>query len=199
MMNEEQRLQAQIDFAKEIDKEKQIERRTLISSASRFENDAEHAWHAALMAIVLQEHANEEIDLLKTVTMLLIHDIVEIDAGDTYAYDEQGQMDHYEREEKAANRLFGLLPEDQKQKFIALWKEFEERSSAEARFARCLDNFQPTMLNDATGGEMWRRNEIKLSQVMKRNERSKTGSQVLWDYALDHFIVPHIGKELKDE
>lgn len=199
MMNEEQRLQAQIDFAKEIDKEKQIERRTLISGASRFENDAEHAWHAALMAIVLQEHANEEIDLLKTVTMLLIHDIVEIDAGDTYAYDEQGQMDHYEREEKAANRLFGLLPEDQKQKFIALWKEFEERSSAEARFARCLDNFQPTMLNDATGGEMWRRNEIKLSQVMKRNERSKTGSQVLWDYALDHFIVPHIGKELKDE
>lgn len=198
-MNEEQRLQAQIDFAKEIDKEKQIERRTLISGASRFENDAEHAWHAALMAIVLQEHANEEIDLLKTVTMLLIHDIVEIDAGDTYAYDEQGQMDHYEREEKAANRLFGLLPEDQKQKFIALWKEFEERSSAEARFARCLDNFQPTMLNDATGGEMWRRNEIKLSQVMKRNERSKTGSQVLWDYALDHFIVPHIGKELKDE
>lgn len=198
-MNEEQRLQAQIDFAKEIDKEKQIERRTLISDASRFENDAEHAWHAALMAIVLQEHANEEIDLLKTVTMLLIHDIVEIDAGDTYAYDEQGQMDHYEREEKAANRLFGLLPEDQKQKFIALWKEFEERSSAEARFARCLDNFQPTMLNDATGGEMWRRNEIKLSQVMKRNERSKTGSQILWDHALNHFIVPHIGKELKDE
>ncbi|EOS60232.1 hypothetical protein C815_01612 [Firmicutes bacterium M10-2] len=198
-MNEERRLQAQINFSKEIDKEKQIERKTLISGASRFENDAEHAWHAALMAIVLHEYANEEIDLLKTVCMLLIHDIVEIDAGDTYAYDEQGQINHYEREEKAANRIFGLLPDDQKKQFIALWKEFEERSSAEARFARCLDNFQPTMLNDATGGEMWKRNEIKLSQVLKRNEPSKTGSQTLWDYALEQFITPHIGKELKNE
>lgn len=123
------RLNSQIDFAREIDKEKRIERRTLISDASRFENDAEHAWHVALMAILLHEYANEPIDLLKTVTMLLIHDIVEVDAGDTYAYDEKGQEDHFEREQKAAQRIFGLLPEDQKEYFIALWKEFEERTS----------------------------------------------------------------------
>ncbi|WP_305151440.1 HD domain-containing protein [uncultured Dubosiella sp.] len=193
------RLQSQIAFAKEIDKEKTIERRTLLSDASRFENDAEHAWHAALMAIVLSEYANEDIDLLKTVTMLLIHDIVEIDAGDTYAYDEQGQASHFEREQKAANRLFGLLPADQKQFFLSLWQEFEERETPEAKFARCLDNFQPTMLNDATGGEMWKRNGIKLSQVLQRNEPSALGSKALWDYSLEHFIRPHVGKELKNE
>lgn len=193
------RLNSQIDFAREIDKEKRIERRTLISDASRFENDAEHAWHAALMAILLHEYANEPIDLLKTVTMLLIHDIVEVDAGDTYAYDEKGQEDHFEREQKAAQRIFGLLPEDQKEYFIALWKEFEGRTSPEVRFARCLDNFQPTMLNDTTGGQMWERNAIKLSQVLKRNEPSAQGSRVLWNYSLENFIMPHVGKELEDK
>ena len=126
-------------------------------------------------------------------------DIVEIDAGDTYAYDEQGQASHFEREQKAANRLFGLLPADQKQFFLSLWQEFEERKTPEAKFARCLDNFQPTMLNDATGGEMWKRNGIKLSQVLQRNEPSALGSKALWDYSLEHFIRPHVGEELKNE
>ncbi|MCI9040425.1 HD domain-containing protein [Dubosiella newyorkensis] len=193
------RLQKQIDFCQEIDQEKGIERKTLTLKGERFENDAEHAWHAALMAILLQEHANEEIDLLKTVTMLLIHDLVEIDAGDTYAYDEKGQENHYEKEYKAAKRIYGLLPEDQRKYLMGLWEEFEAQKTPEARFARTIDNFQPTMLNHASKGEMWKRNQIKLSQVLKRNEPSKRGSQVLWDYSYQNFIEPHLNQELEDD
>ena len=149
------RLEQQFAFIQEIDKEKFIGRQTYLSDGLRKENDAEHAWHLALMTILLSEYANEGIDVLKTVTMLLIHDIVEIDAGDTYAYDEEGKKTQKEREERAAERIFGLLPEDQGKRFKRLWQEFEEQKTPEARFARTMDNLQPMMLNHATDGKAW--------------------------------------------
>ena len=149
-----ERLKKQLDFILQADAEKEIERRTLISSGKRFENDSEHAWHMALMAILLSEYANEEIDVLKTVTMILIHDIVEIDAGDTYCYDYELGKSQREREVKAANRIYALLPDDQGKKLRALWDEFEANETPEAHFAHAMDCLQPTMLNDATNGEM---------------------------------------------
>ena len=145
------RLEKQLRFALEADKEKNIVRQTLISDGSRRENDAEHAWHAALMAVLLHEHSNEKIDLLRTVTMLLIHDIVEIDAGDTYAYDEQAKLSQRDRETAAADRIFGLLPGDQRDSLRALWEEFEAGVTAEAKFARTMDNLQPMTLNNRRG------------------------------------------------
>ena len=150
------RLEKQLRFALEADKEKNIVRQTLISDGSRRENDAEHAWHAALMAVLLHEHSNEKIDLLRTVTMLLIHDIVEIDAGDTYAYDEQAKLSQRDRETAAADRIFGLLPDDQRDSLRAIWEEFEAGVTAEAKFARTMDNLQPMTLNNATGGRVWK-------------------------------------------
>lgn len=194
------RLQKQLDFIKEIDKEKEIERRTLLSDGSRFENDAEHAWHMAVMAILLSEYANEEIDILKAVSMILIHDIVEIDSGDTYCYDEDGKKTQEEREKKAADRLFNLLPEDQAQKFYALWREFEEKKTPEARFARTMDCVQPTMLNVASGGVMWKKNGIKLSQILERNKYTESGSKELWNYQLNHLILPNVENgNIKDD
>lgn len=194
------RLQKQLDFIKEIDKEKEIERRTLLSDGSRFENDAEHAWHMAVMAILLSEYANEEIDILKTVSMILIHDIVEIDSGDTYCYDEDGKKTQEEREKKAADRLFNLLPEDQAQKFYALWREFEEKRTPEARFARTMDCVQPTMLNVASGGVMWKKNSIKLSQILERNKYTESGSKELWNYQLNQLILPNVENgNIKDD
>lgn len=177
-----ERLDKQFDFFREIDKEKEITRHTFLADASRRENDAEHAWHMAIMTILLSEYANDEIDVLKTVTMLLIHDIVEIDAGDTYAYDEKGKETQAVREKMAADRIFHLLPEDQAEKLYNLWCEFEAQETAEAKFARCLDNIQPMMLNDASNGLAWEENEIKLSQILKRNEKTAEGSKVLWNY-----------------
>lgn len=177
-----ERIERQFDFFREIDKEKEITRHTFLADSSRRENDAEHAWHMAIMAILLQEYANEKIDILKTVTMLLIHDIVEIDAGDTYAYDENAKQNQAEREEKAAQRIFRILPEDQAGKMYALWKEFEERITPEAKFARCLDNIQPMMLNDASNGLAWEENQIKISQILKRNEKTSEGSEELWEF-----------------
>ncbi len=150
-MNSE-RLKQQFEFIREIDKEKMIGRQTYVSDASRKENDAEHAWHLAIMTVLLSEYANEPIDVLKTVTMLLIHDIVEIDAGDTYAYDEAGKKTQRQRELRAAERIYGLLPADQRDKLRSLWDEFEEGKTPEARFARAMDHIQPVMLNDASGG-----------------------------------------------
>lgn len=178
-----ERLEQQFRFFREIDKEKEIFRQTYLADASRKENDAEHAWHMAIMAILLSEYANAEIDVLKTVLMLLIHDIVEIDAGDTYAYDEAAKATQSEREERAAARIFGLLPADQGEKLLALWREFEARETPEAKFARTLDNLQPMMLNDASEGLAWREHEVRLSQILKRNERTAEGSEQLWDYA----------------
>lgn len=191
---EEQELNKLFDFFREIDKEKLIGRQTFLADGSRKENDAEHAWHMAIMAYLLAEYANEEIDVLKTIMMLLIHDLVEIDAGDTYAYDESGKATQRERELKAADRIFSLLPKEQGQKLRALWDEFEERETAEAKFARTMDNIQPMMLNDASDGLAWREHEVKLSQILKRNERTAEGSEALWEYAKENFIEPHVRK-----
>lgn len=188
------RLDRQFDFFREIDKEKEIERRTWLSSGKRRENDAEHAWHMAVMAILLSEYANETIDVLRTVTMILIHDIVEVDAGDTFAYDEMGKQSQREREEKAAGRLFGILPEDQAQNFREIWEEFEAQETPEAKFARTMDNIQPLMLNDATEGKVWKEHGIHLSQVLRRNEKTSDGSSELWEYAYENLIRPNVEK-----
>ena len=189
-----ERLQKQFDFFREIDKEKFIGRQTYLSDGVRKENDAEHAWHMAIMTILLSEYSNGEIDVLKTVTMLLIHDIVEIDAGDTYAYDEEGKKTQRQREEKAADRIFGILPEDQQKKFREIWEEFEAGETPEAKFARTMDNIQPMMLNDATGGKAWMEHGVKLAQIMGRNKVTPDGSKILWDYARQEIIEANVEK-----
>ncbi len=188
------RLQQQFAFILEADKEKNILRQTRLSDGTTHENDADHAWHMALMCILLSEYANEKIDVLHTVSMILIHDVVEIDAGDTYAYDAQGNSTRREREEKAADRLYSLLPDDQRDKLRALWEEFEEGKTPEARFARALDNVQPAMLNNATDGIEWVNHNVRLSQILCRNKNTADGSAVLWDYAYRHFIEPNVEK-----
>ncbi len=196
----EHRLDQQFDFIREIDREKLIVRQNYVTDKSRKEDDAEHAWHMAVMAILLSEYANEEIDVLKTVTMLLIHDLVEIDAGDTYAYDEEAKKTKRERELKAADRIFALLPEDQAEKFRALWDEFEARETPEAEFAHSMDNLQPLMLNDATDGKSWIEHDVTLAQVEDRNKRTAEGSEELWAYAREHFLLPNVEKgRLKTE
>lgn len=182
------------DFFREIDKEKQIYRQTMLADGSRQENDAEHAWHMAIMTILLSQYANEDIDVLKTVTMLLIHDIVEIDAGDTYAYDSEGQKTQRAREEKAAQRIFGLLPEEQGKYMRDLWEEFEAYETAEAKFAHTMDNIQPAMLNDAADGISWTKHQVRLSQILKRNAKTAEGSQEIWDYAYENIFTPNIEK-----
>lgn len=178
----EKRLEDQMKFLLEIDKEKNILRQTHLSGHGRRENDAEHAWHMAIMIYLLREYANEKIDLAKTMMMALIHDIVEIDAGDTYAYDTAALATQQEREAKAARRIFGLLPEDQREEMLALFQEFEDYETPEARFAHVLDNLQPLMLNDSNNGGDWREHQVKRSQVYKRNARTSTGSETLWAY-----------------
>ena len=148
----------------------------------------------AIMAVLLSEYSNEKIDVLKTMTMLLIHDIVEIDAGDTYAYDEDGKKTQRQRELTAADRIFGLLPSDQAEYMRGLWDEFEERKTPEAKFARTLDNIQPVMLNNASGGRSWEEKCVRLNQILKRNENTKDGSETLWDYAYNNFIKPNVEK-----
>ncbi len=179
------RMKQQMDFIIEIDKLKSIFRQSLLIDGSRNENDTEHSWHIAMMAFILVEYANEPVDVQKVIKMLLIHDIVEIDAGDTYAYDEKGYEDKYEREIKAADRLFGLLPEDQTLEFRRLWDEFEEAKTIEARYANALDRVQPILLNYLSGGTAWMKHGIHKSQVLARNEFSKDGSEVIWEYILD--------------
>ena len=161
----DKRLQQQLDFSLEIDKEKNIFRQTHLSGHGRNENDAEHAWHMAIMAYILKEYANEQVDISRVMIMCLIHDIVEIEAGDTYAYDEKGKLSQREREVKAADRIFNLLPKDQAKSMRDLWEEFESCETPEAKFARCMDNLQPILLNDKTGGKSWRERQIKRSQV----------------------------------
>ncbi len=193
-MMDKERLDKQLQFCLEVDKEKKIERQTYISDASRQENDAEHAWHMALMTLILSEYANEEIDILKTISMILIHDVVEIDAGDTYAYDEEAKKTQKERELKAADRIFAMLPEDQQVKFRALWDEFEAGETKEAKFARTMDNLQPLMLNNATDGRRWQEKGVRLSQILKRNERTPKGSEELWTYAYENMLKPNVEK-----
>ena len=191
---ENERLKQQFAFFLEADKEKKIGRQTYISDASRKENDAEHAWHMALMTLILSEYANEEIDVLRTISMILMHDIVEIDAGDTYAYDEEAKKSQKEREEKAADRIFSMLPEDQKCKFRELWEEFEAQETKEAKFARTMDNIQPLMLNDATDGKSWSERGVRISQVLKRNENTAKGSKALLEYAYEQMLKPNVEK-----
>ena len=192
---EKSRIEKQFDFILEADKEKNITRQTRLSDGGRYENDAEHAWHMALMCVLLGEYSNEPVDILKTVTMILIHDIVEIDAGDTYAYDADAASNQREREEKAADRLYGLLPEDQGEKLRALWEEFEAGETAEAKFARALDNIQPAMLNSASDGIEWLRHGVKLSQILERNKNTAEGSAVLWEHSYNNFIKPNVEKK----
>ena len=177
-----ERLEKQMEFILEVDKVKKIVRQTYLSDASRKENDAEHSWHLALMAVLLKEYSNEEVDLAKVIPMVLIHDLVEIDAGDTYAYDEAGAETKRERETKAADRIFGLLPGDQGTWFRELWEEFEAYETAEAKFAHVLDNAQPLLLNDASNGRSWAEHGVHKSQICKRNEHTSECSRELWEY-----------------
>ena len=197
---EKSRIDRQFDFIREIDKEKFITRQTFLSDAKRRENDAEHAWHMSIMTLLLSEYANEEIDVLRVISMLLIHDLVEIDAGDTYAYDEEGKKTQRARELKAADRIYGILPEDQGKKLRALRDEFEEAKTPESKFAHVMDNIQPAMLNDYTNGKDWIAKGVRLSQVLERNAHTAEGSRKLWDYAYANFIEPNVkdGK-IKDD
>ena len=177
------RLARQVAFILEIDKAKSVIRRSRILDGSRRENDAEHSWHLAVMALVLSEYANEPVDLGKVIKMLLVHDIVEIDAGDTFAYDGAGYDDKNEREQRAADRIFGLLPEDQRDEFRALWEEFEARKTPEAKFAAALDRLQPMMLNFFTEGSTWREYDIPKDRVIGFNQHMGEGSSRLWAFA----------------
>lgn len=179
------RLEQQIQFLVEIDKVKNIFRQTYLADGKRKENDAEHSWHIALMAFVLKEYVKEPVDVMKVMLMVLIHDLVEIDAGDTYAYDSVGALDKREREEKAADRIFGLLPKDQGSYFRELWEEFEAYETADAKYAHLLDNFQPILLNDASGGKSWEEHGVKKSQIYKRNEKVEETSDAVWQKIQD--------------
>ena len=186
-MNEQeiQRFTEQIKFLVEMDKMKNIYRRTRVLHEDRSENDAEHAWHLAMLALVLSEYANEPVDLKTVLATVLIHDVVEIDAGDTYAYDTEGYTTKEAREKKAADRLFGMLPEDQGTYLRRLWDEFETQSTPEARFANSLDRVQPLLLNYCKHGETWVQNGIRREQVEARNQPTYDGSKVLGDLAME--------------
>lgn len=186
-----ERLEKQMEFILEVDKVKKIVRQTYLSDASRKENDAEHSWHLALMAVLLKEYSNEEVDLAKVIPMVLIHDLVEIDAGDTYAYDEAGAKTKRDRETKAADRIFGLLPSDQGTWLRELWEEFEAYETAEAKFAHVLDNAQPLLLNDASNGRSWAEHGVHKSQIYKRNEHTSEGSREIWEY-MKKLVDKHI-------
>lgn len=174
------RLEKQLRFIVEIDKVKNIFRQNYLADAGRKENDAEHSWHIALMAYILKEYAKEAVDVGKVMLMVLIHDLVEIDAGDTYAYDLVGAETKWARESAAAERIFGLLPEDQGRYFRELWEEFEAYETEDAKYAHLLDNFQPLLLNDASGGLSWTEHRVKKSQIYKRNEKIEETSAEVW-------------------
>ena len=190
-MNE--RLKKQLDFALEIDKEKNVFRQTHLSGHGRNENDAEHAWHMAIMAYLLKEYSNEEIDISKVMIMCLVHDIVEIDAGDTYAYDEEGLKTQKERENAAKERIFSLLPDDQKEIMIALFDEFEAYETNESKFAHVMDNLQPLMLNNSNGGSDWKEHGVSSEAVYARQRRVAEGSKRLFE-VVDNIIKENIRK-----
>lgn len=188
-MDSPSRLARQIAFIIEADRLKEVFRQSLNSQSRRRENDAEHSWALCLIAITILEHANvPELDLLRVLKMLLIHDIVEIDAGDTFAYDDAAMATQYERESKAADRVFGLLPEDQGVEFRALWEEFEAHQTAESRFARSIDRFQPMLLNCLTEGAAWNNHGVTSDMVIDRNRMIIDGCRRLWEYA-EHMVT----------
>lgn len=189
----DERLKKQLEFSLEIDKEKNIFRQTHLSGHGRSENDAEHAWHMAIMAYLLREYSNEEVDIAKVMLMCLIHDIVEIDAGDTYAYDAENLKTQKAREDAAKERIFSILPEDQKQELIALFDEFEEYETAEAKFAHVMDNLQPLMLNNSNNGGDWKAHEVTAEQVYKRQGKNVLGSKKLSEVT-DMIIQENIKK-----
>ena len=189
----DERLQKQLEFALEIDKEKNIFRQTHLSGKGRNENDAEHAWHMAIMAYLLREYANEEVDIAKVMLMCLIHDIVEIDAGDTYAYDAEGLATQKAREDAAKERIYSLLPNDQKEELIALFDEFEEYQTAEAKFARAMDNLQPLILNNSNNGGDWKEHRVTSETIYKRQQKTKLGSEKLYQVT-DQIIQENIRK-----
>ena len=189
----DERLKKQLDFSLEIDKEKNIFRQTHLSGHGRNENDAEHAWHMAIMAYLLREYSNEDIDIAKVMLMCLIHDIVEIEAGDTYAYDAENLKTQKVREDAAKEKIYSLLPEDQKQELIALFDEFEEYQTPEAKFAHAMDNLQPLMLNNSNHGEDWREHKVTSKQVYGRQSKTKLGSEKLFEVT-DRIIQENIKK-----
>jgi len=178
-----ERLERQIAFVLEVDRLKSILRRSYLLNETRHENTAEHSWHLAVMALVLAEHASAEVNSLNVLKMLLVHDIVEIDSGDTYIYDAAGNDTKAEREGAAARRIFGLLPADQEAELTQLWQEFEARETPEAKFAAALDRLMPMLHNYHTEGQSWREHGISEAQVMRLNSHMNEGSQTLWDYA----------------
>ena len=180
-MNTE-RLKRQIEFILEIDRLKSVLRRSYLINDPRLENSAEHSWHLAVMAMLLAEHANVEVDLLQVLKMLLVHDIVEIDAGDTFCYDVAGNDTKADRESVAARRIFGLLPDDQKEELHRLWEEFEARQTPEAKFAAALDRLMPLLHNYHTDGRSWRQHGVTKAQVLERNAHVDEGSETLWAY-----------------
>ena len=189
----EERLKKQLKFALEIDKVKNIFRQTHLSNHGRNENDAEHSWHMAIMAYLLREYANEEIDIAKVMLMCLIHDIVEIDAGDTYAYDSVALESQKEREEKAKQRIFSLLPDDQKEELMALFDEFEAYETAESKFVHAMDNVQPLILNHSNDGGDWREHQVTSKQIYTRQSKTKLGSEKLFEIT-DQIIQENIKK-----
>lgn len=189
----DERLQQQINFILEIDKEKNILRQTHLSGHGRRENDAEHAWHMAIMAYLLQEYANEPVDIGRVMLMCLIHDVVEIDAGDTYAYDTEGLSTQKEREEAAKERIYSLLPENQKEILVSIFEEFEENETAEAKFAHAMDNFQPLLLNNSNDGGDWREHGVHASQVYGRQAKTRQGSEKLFQVT-DQILKKNIEK-----
>lgn len=183
-MSVTERLESQLRFIVEIDKIKNIYRQTLLISGDRNENDAEHSWHLAMMALLLSEYANDSnIDLARVIKMVLVHDIVEIDAGDTFCYDEEAAKDKSERETRAADRIFGILPDDQMEELRELWEEFEAMDTPESRFAAALDRLQPLLHNYHTQGAAWQKHGIKIEQVLSRNRHIADGSELLWKYS----------------
>ena len=194
----DERLKRQLDFALEIDQEKNVFRQTHLSGHGRSENDAEHAWHMAVMAYVLREYANEEVDIAKVMLMCLIHDIVEIDAGDTYAYDEEGLRTQKAREDAAKERIFSILPEDQKSELTAVFDEFEEYRTAEARFAHAMDNLQPLLLNNSNGGGDWREHGVTAATVYGRQSKTRLGSEKLYEVT-DRIIQENVRKGILPE
>ena len=202
MISMDDRLKEQIDFILEIDKMKEILRQNYLADGSARENDADHSWHLAMMALILSEYSNEKVDVTRVVPMVLTHDLVEIDAGDTYAYDEKGATTKEYREKQAAERIYGLLPEDQGQWLKALWEEFEAYETPEAKFAHVLDNCQPLFLNDASNGKSWEEHQVKKSQIYKRNRKTGEGSEVIWEYMKElvdkHIALGHVINDEKD-
>ena len=189
----DERLKKQLDFSLEIDKEKNIFRQTHLSGHGRNENDAEHAWHMAIMAYLFREYANEKVDITKVLLMCLIHDIVEIDAGDTYAYDTDNLKTQKDREDKAKERIFSMLPDDQKVELIELFDEFESCQSPESKYAHAMDNLQPLLLNNSNGGGDWREHEVTAAQVYERQKKTRLGSELLYEFT-DQVIKENVKK-----